>query len=112
MKKGHPKVTPKSQSKNNLKKSPKLPPRCERLAKALLLRGSFSREEADRIGPASNSPHYMMLIRNRLNIVLECEKVEFVNSDGEKSWYGRYVASDEDKRVIRDYFSDKGVLLA
>lgn len=78
----------------------KLPPRLERLASALLI-GPVTREQADRIAPASNSPQYISMLRSRLGLSLPCERVPFTTKDGEESWYGRYHATESDQDSIR-----------
>lgn len=76
-----------------------------------LLKGPVDREKADRTAPASNSPHYVMLIRRRLKIDIECERVPYTTEDGEQSWYGRYITTPEERQVIRDYLQSAGVEL-
>lgn len=83
-----------------------LPPRAVRLMQALLA-GPVEREKADRTAPASNGPHYIGLIRKRLGIVVKCERVPFVTKDGDSSWYGRYVITPEERKVILDYLQAK-----
>lgn len=102
MKKGHPKAAPNTTSYVNQNKLPQLPMRSIRLVTAIV-NGPVSREEADRIAPASNSPHYIGVARRALGVSLTCEHVPFTTLDGHKSWYGRYVASVEDQKIIRDY---------
>lgn len=76
-------------------------PRAFRLMLALLNR-PHTREECDRLAPASNSPHYVGVLRQRLKLELPCERVPFVTADGVESWYGRYHATPGDKAKIRE----------
>lgn len=78
----------------------KLSPRLERLAKALLI-GPVTREEADSIAPASNSPQYIAVLRSKLGLALPCERVPFITKDGLSSWYGCYHATASDRDKIR-----------
>lgn len=84
--------------------------RAVRLMKELL-KGPVEREKADRTAPASNSPHYVMLIRRKLKIDIDCERVPYTTEDGEQSWYGRYVTTPKERQIIRDYLQSAGVEL-
>ncbi|WP_373190804.1 hypothetical protein [Halomonas sp.] len=75
-------------------------PRAFRLMLALLNR-PHTREECDRLAPASNSPHYVGELRHRLKLALPCERVPFVTTDGAESWFGRYHATPDDRDKIR-----------
>lgn len=75
-------------------------PRGFRLMLALL-NAPRSREECDRLAPASNSPNVVMGLRRKLKLELPCERVPFVTKDGAASWYGRYHATPADKAKIR-----------
>lgn len=77
-------------------------PRLIRLAIALS-QGPVTREESDRIAPASNGPHYVGELRRLLDIELECERVPYATKDGERTWYGRYVATNEERRKLREF---------
>lgn len=80
----------------------KLPPiRCIRLMVALLT-GPVKREDADRKAPASNSPHYVSILRHRYGMEIPCERVPFVTTDGIASWYGLYHATPADREMIRE----------
>lgn len=80
----------------------KLPPtRCIRLMVALL-NGPVKREDADRLAPASNSPHYVYILRHDFGLALPCERVPFVTIDGIPSRYGRYHATQADREMIRE----------
>lgn len=79
-------------------------PRTLRLMLALL-NGPRTREECDRLAPASNSPHYIGELRKRLKLALPCERVTFFTTDGVKSWFGRYHATPDDKAKIRTYLA-------
>lgn len=75
-------------------------PRAFRLLLALL-QSPRSREECDKLAPASNSPHYIGELRYRLKLALPCQRMKFVTTDGVKSWYGRYYATPDDRDKIR-----------
>jgi len=77
-----------------------VPPRAFRLMLALL-QAPRTREECDRLAPASNSPNVVMMLRRKLKLELPCERVPFVTKDGESSWYGRYHATPDDRDKIR-----------
>lgn len=80
----------------------RLPPRrCLRLLVALAS-GSVTREQADRIAPASNAPHYVGVLRHKFDMKIPCERVPFVTKDGVPSWYGRYHATPADREKIRE----------
>src|SRR5690625_875070 len=76
-----------------------LPPRVERLARSLL-KAPLSREQADRIAPASNGPHYIGLLRDRLQLEIPCDRVDFITRDGEASWYGVYRLTPKDRQKL------------
>lgn len=80
-------------------------PRAFRLMLALL-NAPRSREECDRLAPASNSPHYIGQLRQRFKLDLPCERVSFVTKDGVLSWYGRYHATPADKAKMREYLAN------
>lgn len=88
-------------------KLPTIPHRCQRLMLALL-NAPRSREECDRIAPASNSPEYIARLRRSLGLELPCEHVPFVTKDGVSSWYGRYYATTDDKAKIREFLVKYG----
>lgn len=94
------KATHERAALNTRTHSIKLSPRLERLAKALLI-GPVTREEADHIAPASNSPQYIAVLRSRLGLSLPCERVPFTTKDGLSSWYGRYHATASDRDKLR-----------
>lgn len=77
-----------------------VPPRAFRLMLALL-QAPRTREECDSLAPASNSPNVVMELRRKLKLELPCERVPFVTKDGERSHYGRYHATPDDKAKIR-----------
>jgi len=73
--------------------NPNLGPRHRRLVKALLRR-PITREEADRIAKASNSPHWIMQLR-RHGLKISCERRQRVDADGEKVCPGTYSLDPE-----------------
>lgn len=82
-------------------------PRSFRLMLALLS-GPRSREECDRLAPASNSPNIVMNLRRKLKLELPCERVPFITKDGTPSYYGRYHATSDDKAKIRTILAAVG----
>ncbi|SFM65103.1 hypothetical protein SAMN05216217_11094 [Halopseudomonas yangmingensis] len=81
-----------------------IPPRMKRLLLALLSRHEgITREEADRIAPASNGPHYVSQLRNRLDLEIPCERVNCTTRDGEASWYGLYYLTKQDRAKAREF---------
>jgi len=93
------------QTAQSLNTRPKhsIPPRMKRLLLALLSRHEgITREEADRIAPASNGPHYVGQLRNRLKLEIPCDRVNYTTRDGEASWYGRYYLTREDRAKARE----------
>ncbi len=78
-----------------------LPPRLKRLLRALLDNpDGLPREAADRATPASNSPEYISQLRDRLALVIPCERVSFTTTDGVASWYGRYHLTRTDRERL------------
>lgn len=78
-----------------------LPPRLKRLALALLNNpAGLPREACDKIAPASNGPHYIGKLRNRLKLVIPCERVNCTTEDGEASWYGLYRLTPQDRLTL------------
>lgn len=73
--------------------------RQRRLLEALA-RGPVSRDEADRITPAPNGPHYIGTLRRRYRLALPCERIPCKTIDGESSWRGVYVPTAVDRRWI------------
>ena len=81
--------------------------RCIRLMVALL-NGPVKREEADRKAPASNSPHYVSILRHRYGMEIPCERVPFVTIDGIASWYGVYHLTPADRVAVRELLEVMG----
>ncbi|GAA5138044.1 hypothetical protein GCM10023339_78580 [Alloalcanivorax gelatiniphagus] len=61
-------------------KHPTIGPRHRRLLEALLS-GPITREQADSIARASNSPHWIMELRHR-GLVIQCQRRKRRDSDG------------------------------
>lgn len=79
----------------------RLSPREARLLGALLRHPEgLSREQTDKAAPASNGPHYIGLLRQKLGLLIPCRRVDFVTKDGEPSWYGLYFLSGEDREKL------------
>ena len=71
-------------------------PRHIRLLNHLFEHGSISRQHADEVAPAANSPAEFMGLR-RKGFDLPCKRVSHVTVDGIESWYGRYYLTSEDR---------------
>lgn len=97
---GHSHTTPKH---------PPLPMRSCRIMAALVRHGNKTREEIDKIAPASNGPHYVGLIRKALGIEIHCQHVPFTTIDGVESWYGLYTATADERAVMREYLRARGM---
>lgn len=82
-------------------------PRLLRLATALS-EGPVTREQADRIAPASNGPHYVGVLRRLLDIELKCERIPRQTKDGEPSCYGRYTPTREEREKLRALVIEQG----
>lgn len=85
----------------NTTKTPYLPPRAWRLVSELISRPEgITREQADRMAPASNGPHYVGLVRHRLNIEIPCLRIPHVTADGDASWHGLYRLTPADRIAL------------
>lgn len=75
---------------------------------AALAKGPVTREQADRIAPASNAPHFIGVLRRKLEIDLDCDRVPFTTKDGESSWHGRYTPTREERAKLRAFVIEQG----
>lgn len=75
---------------------------------AALAKGPLTREQADRIAPASNGPHFIGVLRRKLEIDLDCDRVPFTTKDGEPSWYGRYTPTREERAKLMAFVIEQG----
>lgn len=75
---------------------------------AALAEGPVTREQADRIAPASNGPHYVGMLRRLLDIELKCDRIPRQTRDGEPSWYGRYTPTREEREKLRALVIEQG----
>jgi len=76
-------------------------PRMRRLAVALMnTPQGVTREQADKIAPASNGPHYIHRLRVHLDLEIPCGRVNCTTKDGERSWYGLYSLTLDDRRKL------------
>jgi hypothetical protein len=75
---------------------------------AALAKGPVTREQVDRIAPASNGPHFIGVLRRKLEIDLDCDRVPFTTKDGEPSWYGRYTPTREERAKLRAFVIEQG----
>ncbi len=83
----------------SLKKPTKLDPRRCRLLSALL-QGPVSRERADTLAPASNSPQYIMELREA-GIEIICLRRCFVDAEGFKRCPGTYHLTPEGRLAAK-----------
>lgn len=99
MKKEAPATTAKRPSKPI-----KLSTRLKRLLKALYdTPEGITREEADRLTPASNSPEYIRQLRSRLKMEIPCHRVRFITTDWHESTRGVYLLTYEDRQRARAF---------
>ncbi|UYO75749.1 hypothetical protein M0220_06270 [Halomonas qinghailakensis] len=75
---------------------------------AALAKGPVTRKQADRIAPASNGPHFIGVLRRKLEIDLDCDRVPFTTKDGEPSWYGRYMPTREERAKLMAFVIEQG----
>ncbi|MCC6199467.1 MAG: hypothetical protein IT466_01685 [Moraxellaceae bacterium] len=80
-------------------KKQKIDPRRCRLLSALL-QGPVSREHADTLAPASNSPQYIMELREA-GIEIICLRRCFVDAEGFKRCPGTYHLTPEGREAAR-----------
>lgn len=80
-------------------------PRHCRLLSALL-KGPVPREQADKLTPASNAPHYVMELRS-VGIEIECTRRRFIDAEGFKRCPGTYHLTDEGRKAAKALL-DKG----
>ncbi|MCD1651360.1 hypothetical protein K8090_07415 [Halomonas meridiana] len=81
--------------------------RLVRLA-AALAKGPVTREQADRIAPASNGPHYVKELRRKLDIKIKCDMIPCIMKDGERTRYGRYTPTREERAKLRAFVIEQG----
>jgi len=82
-------------------------PRHLRLLNHLFEHGSISRQHADEVAPAANSPAEFMDLR-RKGFDLPCERVPHITIDGASSWYGRYYLTADDRLKAAEVLGLKG----
>ena len=75
---------------------------------AALAKGPVTREQADRIAPASNGPDYVRRLRRKLDIKVKCDRIPCTMKDGEPSWYGRYTLTREERAKLRAFVIEQG----
>ncbi len=78
----------------------RITPREQRLL-AALLQGAVTREQADKICHASNSPGVVHSLRHRHLVEIKTEYISFHDYDGNASRYAKYWIDDEDKPAVR-----------
>lgn len=83
----------------------KLDPRRCRLLSGLM-RSPITREEADRLAPASNAPQYIMELREA-GVEIICNRRCFVDAEGFKRCPGTYHLTDEGRKAAKALL-DKG----
>lgn len=82
-------------------------PRQLRLLSHLFEHGSISRQHADEVAPAANSPAELMGLR-RKGFDLPREHVPHITLDGASSWYGRYYLTADDRLKAAEVLGLKG----
>ena len=97
-------VTAGSEGQGNAKHCPQhltIGPRHRRLLAALERRTAVTREQADRIAHASNSPHYVGELRKRYGIQIHTLMASGIDYDGHKIQYGVYWLDGDGKTAVR-----------
>lgn len=82
-------------------------PRHRRLLQSLL-RGPITREQADRIAHASNSPHYIGELRKRFGIPVRLRMAPSTDFDGQKIKYGIYWLDETGKAATYALLGERG----
>lgn len=80
--------------------------RCRLLS--ALLQGPVTREQADRLAPASNAPHYVMLLR-LAGVEIICRRRTFVDADGYRRCPGTYYLTPEGREAARQLLAGVAV---
>ena len=81
-------------------------PRYRRALDALL-NGPVTRHDLARIAGAANAPELVAELRRRgLNI--PCERIDFIDRDGDKCRPGEYHLTDDDHRMVSDWLKSEG----
>jgi len=102
--KTHASVAAKSAGQGTAKHCPQhltIGPRHRRLLAALERRTTVTREQADRIAHASNSPHYVGELRKRYGIPVQLLMASGIDYGGQKIQYGVYWLDGDGKAAAR-----------
>ena len=85
-------------TKNYASDTTRLPPRLQRLARALL-RGACTIRDLIDVIPSNNPAEYISRLREAYGLTIFCERVSFKTVDGNNSWHGKYhlTANDREK---------------
>ncbi len=78
-------------------------PRHCRLLSALL-KGPVPREQADKLTPASNAPHYVMELRS-VGIEIECTRRRFIDAEGFCRCPGTYHLTPESRDLALQFLN-------
>ena len=81
-------------------------PRLRRLLEALLREPEISREQADRIAHASNSPHLVCTLRHRYGIPVRMRMASGRDFDGQSVRFGVYSLDDEGRAKAQILLSE------
>lgn len=74
--------------------SQRISPRCRRLLSALL-HGPLTREAADRVAGASNSPQCISVLRQKFHLNITTRRTKVIDRDGLTSYPGIYQLEPE-----------------
>lgn len=88
-------VSPKLAGNNST-----LTPRLRRLGHALLT-GPKTVRDLLRLQIGNNVPEYVRRLRHEHGIEIDCEHIDFVTTDGDKSWYGLYTLTAEGREKLQ-----------
>lgn len=83
--------------RNCSRRFPLLASRQAKLLDELFKASSISREQCDRLAPASNSPEVVRQLRNKLGLAIPCEMHARTLPSGERIRFGMYSLSPADR---------------
>lgn len=73
----------------------------------LLMRGPVSREDLDKRAGCTNSPDMIRRLRAR-GLELPCERIDFIDRDGNKCHPGVYRLTERDRHKVRRWQEQEG----
>lgn len=79
----------------------KITPKLGRLMSELSVR-PVSREQADYVAGATNSPHLISVLRHRFGLAISMERVDGLDRDGQPTWTGVYHMDRDTRQITRN----------